>query len=303
MNSSRKNFIWLIVKVVVSFLLFYLLFKNFQKKDVLSVIQSTNLYILLPAVIITLIGFIPATLRWKVILGNRFSFKDLLFLNTGSFFFGTVLPGFVFGDAYRFFAGGRSRLFFDSILIDRGTSFFFISFTGFIISIPITELPFYLKLILLILTLIFSVFLIPFLRHSSLEKIKKSFFPSINSGTKELFLISFYSILLHILGLIIWFLLCVSTGLKLSIPLLIAYYSLLQPVSFIPFTFQGAGLREIVLVYFSRITSEPSQKFLILGLLLTTLLFITAFLCGMITGYRWIKSTLYTRTRDKHLSL
>ena len=303
MNSMRKSLVGLILKVGVSFLLFYLLFRNFHKKEVLSVIQSTNLYILFPAVALTFTGFIPATLRWKVILGEGFSFKDLLPLNIGAFFFGTILPGFVFGDAYRFFASERSRLFFDSILIDRGAGFFFISFIALIISIPLPDLPVYLKLTLLILTLIFSAFLMPFFKFPFLEKIKKNLFPSIKCASKDFFLITVHSIIFHLLGVIIWFLLSLSIGLNLPIPLLIAYYSLLQPVSFIPFTFQGAGLREIVLVYFSRVTSEPPQKFLMFGLLITTLLFITAFLCGVITGYRWIKSTLYTRTQDKHLSL
>jgi len=302
MNFTRKDVISLFVKTGISFLLFYLLFTNFQKRELLSVVQSTNFCVLFPAITIAFISFIPATLRWKAILGSEFSFKELLFLNTGSFFFGTLLPGFVFGDVYRFFAGKRSRLFFDSILLDRGVSFFFMSLAGFFVSIPLPELPFYLKFLLLLLTLTFSLFLTPFLNFPQLKKIGKILFPSINCGSKELFLVFFYSTVFHFLGLTIWFLLGISTGLNLSISLLISYYSLLQPVSFIPFTFQGAGLREIVLVYFSRITSEPPQKFLMLGLLITSLLFMVAILCGMITGYRWIKSTLYIHTRDRHLS-
>jgi len=301
-EMNFRSFILFIVKAGVSFLLFYILFTNFQRKDLLLAIKSTNFYILFPAVIITFIALVPATLRWKAILGRGFSFKELLFLNIGSFFFGTLFPGFVFGDAYRFFAGRRNRLFFDSILIDRGLSFFFISSIGFFTSISITELPFWLKSIFLILTFIFSVFLIPFLRFPILEKIGRILFPSINCDLKVLFLIFFYSAIFHLFGLIIWLLLGFSAGLHLSIPLLIAYYSLLQPVSFIPFTFQGAGLREIILTYFSKMTSEPPQKFLMFGLLITSLLFITAILCGMITGYSWLKSTLYTRIRDKHLS-
>lgn len=285
MNSLIKNSVWLTVKIGVSILLFYLIFRNFQKKEIVLAIQSTNLYSLFPALLITFIAFIPATLRWQIILNKGFSFKNLLYLNIGSFFFGTAIPGFIFGDAYRFFAGEKNRLFLDSILLDRGISFFFISLIGLIFSIPIQELPLYLKIILLLLTLSFSVFLIPFIKF--LEKINLFF--TIRGEIKDLFFIFSHSIILHSLGFIVYLIFAHSIGLNIPIPLLVAYYSLLQPISFVPFTFQGAGLREIVLVHFSKLTSQPSQKFLILGLLLTSLMFITGIICGLLTASRWIK--------------
>ncbi len=290
MKPLIKNFASFVIKILVSSLLFYLLFKNFEKEELFLILQSIKPSVLFPSLILMFLGFIPATMRWQVILGNGFSFKNLFFLNIGSFFFGTVLPGFVFGDVYRIFAGENTRLFFDSVLLDRGISFFFISFIGLILSISTTQLPIYLKVILLLLTIFFSVFLIPLLNFHSIEKLKVRLFPTIKIGMKEFSLIFFYSILFHFLGLMIWLLIGRSVDLKIPLSILITYYSILQPVSFIPFTFQGTGLREMVLVYFSKITSHSPQKLLMMGLLITSLIFITSFLCGIITGYRWLKS-------------
>ena len=128
-NSFRKKFIF-IIKVILTLLLIYLLFKYglIDIRSLKSIIKRIDLAFF--ALIFLFAGLLISGIRWWILLrvvGIQLKLKTVLYLQLIGSFFSTYLPGAAGGDVvrgyyiYRLLDSDRSKAFL-SLLMDRAYS-------------------------------------------------------------------------------------------------------------------------------------------------------------------------------------
>ena len=116
----------IIIRIVITALLFFLIFRSVELGSVLDVIREIDLVFLLPALLLQVGSTLVAAYRWFLIM-HLLDFGQSLFYYIGSYFKGTffnqALPTSIGGDAMRILDAGKlgsgHKEAFYGVFIDR----------------------------------------------------------------------------------------------------------------------------------------------------------------------------------------
>lgn len=122
-----KKTISLLLRLLITFAIFYLVFRKVDVKGVFATMAQANLWLLLLAVLFQLLSTLLASLRWKLVMQSLGFRADFLFYLRSYFkgsFFNQALPTSIGGDALRVIDvardGHRKRDAFYGVAVDRG---------------------------------------------------------------------------------------------------------------------------------------------------------------------------------------
>lgn len=114
------------LRVIVSLVLFVLIFRTVDFREVLGVLKASNPWLLFPALGLQVLSALVAAIRWHMIMRELSFGKDLSFYVRSYFkgtFFNQALPTSIGGDALRVLetakVGGGKREAFYGVFIDR----------------------------------------------------------------------------------------------------------------------------------------------------------------------------------------
>ncbi len=146
-NMNRKR-LFDLLKVVVSLVLITLLLRKIGVQDTARTIRTANLYYLLGAVGLSLLGIVLRAWRWQTLLdalGVTVPLRELTSLNFIGFLFNNLLPSGIGGDAVKMYElsrySDRATEAISTVLVDR--------FCGLIVlqAIALTALAFSYRLL------------------------------------------------------------------------------------------------------------------------------------------------------------
>lgn len=292
-----KKRVFLLLRIVVSFLLLFILLKFVNLSQFIHTLKEANKGIILLAILLNLIIVPFISYRWQIILSSQKLFirlSGLIRLTFIGMFFNNFLPTSAGGDVVK----GYYLVKDSDRKIDLGASILFDRIIGTISVITmalIAALLLYKRLppqtILFILLLsIFTLFLVLFLRNQKLAKTLSRFFRLHRYKTLEMQSKRVYekfhryihsqrmlvksmgvSFITQIFSILMNYLIIISLGGKISLFLLFVYIPLIWIFTLFP-SINGLGIREGFYVYFFKGIIGKETAFalsmLILGLLL-----------------------------------
>lgn len=123
MDKSVKKILLLMVKISVSGgLLYFVLLKAGINKVISLILNMSPFYFLLSVGLYFVVLFL-CTVRWRLLLPDRFGLKKLFPIYLIGAFFNTILPGLVGGDAVRIYylykETGKGAQVLGSVFMDR----------------------------------------------------------------------------------------------------------------------------------------------------------------------------------------
>lgn len=294
--KNIKNSIFFVLKIAITFLIFYFIFSKVDLKGFTLAFSKINSDYLILAFLIYLSQFLISTLKWQKLVDFfkvKLDLKFYLKLNLIGLFYATVMPGGMFlGDllkSYKIFRISSSRkVIINSILMDRITGFLglLVSIIFIYFVIQPNKFPYYPSITLLsavLLLLIFSFLFFSKKIFTFLLVIIRKFFPKLESFSEKIFrAINTYSgnfglLLLAVLGGALIYLVstfCVyfvalAVGINISFIHLLLINCLANfAVIVAPITLFGLGVRDGFFIYFLGFAGVVRESALALSLLL-----------------------------------
>ncbi|MGB9823712.1 MAG: lysylphosphatidylglycerol synthase transmembrane domain-containing protein [Candidatus Hydrothermia bacterium] len=293
MKKLMSNFL----KVLISTLLLYLIFKRINAHELIRSIKGANLPLLIPGYFLYMLAIFLSAVRWKIFLNhsqvnisNFEAFKYYLI----AIFAGNFLPSGGLDVVRAYYAGRKSSVSrcLAVTLMDRLVGFYAILFylilTLFFLTISQKEL-FLFTLVGITLILLGNIFVFSNLFAKAIGKIKPnkitkpiiSFLWTLHNFKDNyplLFKTLPISILIQLLFSLTPWALAFSIHIKLPLKETILLLPIVNFVMMIPITISGLGLREgaFVLIYGNTIGNENS--------LLISLLYYSASLLLSLVG-------------------
>jgi uncharacterized protein (TIRG00374 family) len=275
-NLQKRNKLPLIVfRLIVAIVILFILFSKIPFAEVVAAIGQTNFLYACAAFFMAFVTHLGASFRLKKLceLQNiKLSTFDVFNINTSSRFYGLFLPGGNFtGIAIRFYRLSIIKKKYTeamfSMICDRVFATIGLCVMGvlfWIIELPEETLPYFKLMIIALVGIIVIIILIvlikPFSVLSALMewagrfkfgKVQqlinlKEYKPKLPSRTiSALFLLS---CILHIFGIISYYLISLAMGLNLSFVSIGWIRSVVMLATMIPVSISGIGLREGAMV-------------------------------------------------------
>lgn len=253
---ARPNkIIILLVKILVSGGLLYAVISKTGIDKVFSTLKGINKLSFVFAVLIYMVTIYISTIRWRLLLHERFGMKRLFSLYFIGSFFNHLLPGIIGGDAvkayylYRDTGHGPSAV--ASVFMDR-----YIGFTALML-VGLTAFPFgfgyfrgsYIEWVLPLIILLFITgsFFVFGLRIGRGIKLLSGFYDyfALYKGKKTV-IIKTLLISIIIQTIVIFAVYVLSLGLKADMPLLplFIFIPVISTIATIPISISGIGVRE-----------------------------------------------------------
>lgn len=98
---NNKKVLILILKLAVSSFSFYLISRKADMAQVIHILKSIGLFTFLSASALYILSQVLSTMRWQLLLPDKYPLKRLFSLYMIGSFFSSFLPGIVGGDAVR----------------------------------------------------------------------------------------------------------------------------------------------------------------------------------------------------------
>jgi len=259
MNERLKKYIIFALKLLVSGTLLYFVLSRAGVGNVVGLLKNIPPASFIAAVVLYLMALVLCTLRWKLLLPEKFGLRKLLPLYLIGSFFNTFMPGLVGGDAvkiyYLYKETGEGAQALSSVFMDR-----YIGFTA-MMTIGLVAYPFGLKYfkglwIEWLLPLVILIFVLASLivfglrlgqRISVIGKLHDYFHTYRKKRVimAKALALSFTLQLLVMLGIYI-----LALGLDIEIPFtaLLIFIPIITTIATIPVSLSGIGLREAAAV-------------------------------------------------------
>lgn len=292
-----KKKIFFLLRIIISFLLLFVLLKFVNLSQFIHILKETNKEIILLAILLNLIIVPIISYRWQIILSSQKFFvrlSELIRLTFIGMFFNNFLPTSAGGDVvkgYYLVKGSDRKIDLGaSVIFDRIIGTISIVIMALIATILLYKrLPLQATLFIFLLS-IFTLFLVLFLRNRRLAKTISWFFrlhkyKTLDIQSKRVYerfhryihsqgmlvksiVISFIT---QIFSILMNYLIIIGLGGRISLFLLFVYIPLIWVFSLFP-SINGLGIREGFYVYFFKGIIGKETAFalsiLILGLLL-----------------------------------
>jgi glycosyltransferase 2 family protein len=326
-GSSGKKVLFIVLRIVISAsLLALLIFLNFKNlSSIPTVFKSINIGLALAGILFYLFGILLEAPRWKVLLlANKVKipFLYLLSFTLIGFFFSTLLPTSVGGDAYRAFDLRKTYKvphhkniiaiylgrFFGIVTGVLWVTFSF--FTGMYkhLNKPLligTIIMFPIVLLLIVITFFPKKFRIDslFRKIKFLRKFEAKIAEFVEmlhgfkSKKKEMFISIFLSLLANLSTFLSFYLIGLSLKIKLSFLAYIFIVPVMWSASNLPITLGGFGVRENTLVWLLKSFNVSAADALTFSLIVLLTNILIAILGGIIYFLRNISSR---KTRIKN---
>jgi len=258
-------------KLLVSSGLLYFVISKTGADKVISTLKGINPLAFLLAVSIYIFAIYISSLRWRLLLHERFELKKLFSLYFIGSFFNHLLPGIIGGDAvkayYLYKDTGKGAPAIASVFMDRYIGFTALMFVG------LTAFPFglryfrgsYIEWILPFMVFLFILgsFIIFGLKVGRRISLLSGFYDyfSLYKGKRTVLLKTFFlSLIVQVV--IIFAVYVLSLGLKIDVPLLplFIFVPIISTISSVPISISGLGVREASFVLlFGTLGINPAQ--------------------------------------------
>ncbi|MFA6350375.1 MAG: lysylphosphatidylglycerol synthase transmembrane domain-containing protein [Candidatus Omnitrophota bacterium] len=276
MNMIKKLFS-ILLRIGISILILYYLFRQIDKKMLLDVIHHSDKVLLFVGFLMYQLGNIFCLLRWHMLLRTakiHLSLRRVLVSFAGGMFFNLFLPSTIGGDMMRAIDlsrhTNRSKEVVATVLLDRISGYIglvlialfaviiggrLIENTSVIVSVVLITIILILGLLVLYNSRIYSKISV-FLQAGKANKIREylkglhheiHIFKHHRSAIINNILLS---LLVQITGPLMFYLIAASMGLKLKLIYFFVYIPIIGAVSMLPISIGGLGLRDVTTIYF-----------------------------------------------------
>jgi len=295
-HKNIKNSITFVLKIIITFLILYLIFLKIDIKNFSTAFSQVNYIYIFLAFLIFLLQFSISTLKWKKLVDYfkiRLKYGFYLKYNLIGFFYAAIMPaGIIVGEVikgYKIFRINQDRkIIMNSILMDKITGFLGLIFSVifiYFVAPSFRKFSYYHNFILVAVVLLFSIFI--FLIFSQkifnyLLKIIKKIFPKLGIFSERIFrAINTYSknprllifaitigVLVYLLNTASVYFIALAIGVNVSFVNLFMVNCLANfAIIVMPVTFMGFGIREGVFVYFLGLVGIIKEPALALSIL------------------------------------
>lgn len=253
---ARPNkIIIILIKILVSGGLLYAVISKTGIERVLTTLKGINVFSFVVAVLIYMLTVYLSTIRWRLLLHERFKMKRLFSLYFIGSFFNHLLPGIIGGDAvkayYLYRETGQGSSAVASVFMDRYIGFTALMLVG-LIAFPFGFSYFrgsYIEWILPLMVLLFITgsFFVFGLRIGRRIKLLAGFYDyfTLYKGKKSVIMKTLF-ISIMIQTIIIFAVYVLSRGLRVDVPLLplFIFVPVISTIASIPISISGIGVRE-----------------------------------------------------------
>jgi len=269
--SVKKILQWAL-KLMLSFLALYLVYKKINKEEFFQIIQHTNWVWLIPAFLLFNISKIFSSIRLNGLLNNigiETDHTTNLKLYYKGMFYNLFLPGGIGGDIYKTYIINKGndvplKKIIGTILYDRLSGLIMLTFIACILAFDLLYVYQLYALILAVITIPIGYLFTRILFSSH----------RFNFGNSQL--LSFVVQVSQVMSVI-----CILKALQVKF---ITYFSYLflfmisSIASVIPVTVGGAGARELVFLYGKKILNVEPETGIAIGLIFFCITVISSFI-------------------------
>lgn len=273
---KRREVLYFVIKVIISFSLIIMLFSNISFKDFVDSMTSVNISTFIVSVVVYIISVLGGAVKWKMLL-SEIGLKKLIVTCFKAQFYSTVLPGQLFGEASKvssLYSTKTSNLkILTSVVMDKITSMLALMIIGILSLFLMTvNIPFSLKLsmvaLLIVFVSLFALFRIKVVDlyvtklFKKLGQAKRNIIRKVTSKLQELYVVwKQYSsdvkvvcrniicgVFVQFLGVFqIWYI-TRQIDFGISVFDVMWIFSILSVLLLLPISFAGLGVRDVSLV-------------------------------------------------------
>jgi len=325
MKAILKKSLSVLLRIIISIILLWFLFRQVDTKDILGIIKNVNLPILLVAFLINFFSYVLAVLRWKMLLNAikiNLQLKRVVISFAGGAFFNLFLPSTIGGDLVRSIDlamhTSRPREVVATVLLDRlsgyaglvivalfallfGWNFIHPQYrAGIGFSVGIITVVLIIGLLVLFNKFIYAK-LNTFLKSPGAGRIRES----ITNLHQELHIFRghtgvarnnlFFSLLIQIIQPLAHSLIAYSLGIKINMLYFFIFIPVITAITFLPISIGGLGLRDVSAVLFFTKAGVSKDLAFSMSLLASSFILIYGILGGLIYVF-----TIHHRRKQYH---
>lgn len=314
---QKRNAIMFVIRVFISLGLLYLLYRAVDTEKIKSIIYGVSIPWLLAGIGAFSFAVLVSAAAWKILLiplGLKISWPKVIKFRLISFFFNNLLPSGVAGDFWRAFVygteAGNPGGSFASVLADKWVSYVSLAIFAAIALVlgkkQFMEVnlfgPVLIFVILMILSIIVSIILLPWLIGRGKDFFQKfglnnPYLIGMDSlqvyrGNKKYIL---YSLLITCLsplaGVFAFYFIALSMGKSLPLLSFFVMVPLLRVINHIPVSINSFGTQDLTFVLFFAkygLTGETSLSFSLLAHFLKFIIGIAGGACYFHANLQWM---------------
>lgn len=252
--GTNKTLIFLL-KLLVSGISLYIIFSKTDIRQIFHILRNIGIFPFLIAALIYILSQLVSTIRWKLLLPEKFKVGKLFSLYMIGAFFSSFLPGVIGGDAIRAYYLNKDAkkisLTLASIFMDR-----YIGYVSLMI-IGISAFPFALgyfgeSVYRWIMPLIFAAFAMGSFLFFSLQLGRRfrvvsefyEYFSSLKSKKGVILKVLIVSFIIQFMNFLIVIVLAMAMGEDIPALVLFVFLPIIITITTLPISISGLGVRE-----------------------------------------------------------
>lgn len=272
-----KRFLSLLVRVSISFILLWFLFKQIDKASLTEIIRNVNKPLLILAFFIFFFSYILCLYRWEMLLRTakiRLPLKRVIISFAGGYFFSLFLPSTIGGDVVRVIDltthTRRPHEVMATVLLDRLSGYIGLVILTWLallcggnlirdrsVFIPVGIITAILLAILLILFNKFLYFKINKLLHSPSGNKLRQYIKDVHQEVhifrhheKVVLNNIILSLIIQMITPVTFYITALSLGLEINIIYFFIFLPIIGAITLLPISIGGLGLREYMVTLF-----------------------------------------------------
>ena len=270
-SSKKKKLLFLALKVSISALLLTVIFRKVGLQNVYAHLRSMDLRFFFAASLLHLVIVYFASLRWGLLLDEKYPSGKLFSLYLIGSFFNNILPGAVGGDAvkvyYLYRESRRGGASFGSVFLDRYIGLMGLLFIGFVSGLLAFRSLESIGMQWVIPSMTAAFMLISLtmigLRIGKRFTVIRDFYEYLHQyrRKKKTILKAFaLSLLIQTTAIGIIYVVALGIGIRLTFTALFVFVPIIITVTTLPISIAGLGVRESAFVVLFGLVGVPSRE-------------------------------------------
>jgi len=324
-GNKAKKILSIALRIGVSCALLIFLFRQIDKKTLLGILASANIWLLAGAFFIFLFTYIISLYRWEMLLKAvqvHLSIKRIIISFSAGLFFNLFLPSTIGGDLVRSFDLAahtkKPKEIIASVLLDRISGYaglVLVALIALFYGYGLFQDKTVIFIVGLITVLLVAVLLVLF-NNFFFGKINKLFHSpagnrlliAIKDTHQEMYYFRkrkgillanlLYSILIQVSCPFSFYLIALALGVKTSLIYFFIFIPIINAVTMLPISIGGLGLRDATVIYFFSKVGMPKD----FAFAVSITVFFFTLLIGALGGLIYV-FTLRTRRIQHHQAL